>query len=439
MELSLATKTGGLSLVHQQHTEFLRKMRAHKKSRDTVVSPSKALRQSSALYQRISKKKNQIKKLAPPPIVWNHFCPDDDIHYNHKTDNEKMEIMVGGGKRQFFFNTTTQKTQNRKPRPQATEMVLSNMHQKYVSSRTGEVVKIIFPRDSPEEEPVECFVIYASRESQCHAAKALHNVCMGDRGGGNDWEEESLDALIDNLPRTAWEDDHRGGGCYTPFGFGIQGHPKDIPEPGMPFTLRTMKYKQSHKILEKTAKIFYNVASCIAKHCTENFLANQKIKDLNPQLACPPLKQQNSFCNWFCSQFIFRRLGPGRQRPRKTRDETIVSLHFDSGDYATDQPLIYIPGGGKDGLGGTISDSDIIVCKYRSGGPSVRIVTNVRDTVVVVLLNSSLQLHGVIKGKGRNDYNAWCTRIIPFVQHLVYKWMKKNPRKSPFDTFQNYF
>ena len=159
---------------------------------------------------------------------------------------------------------------------------------------------------------------------------------------------------------------------------------------------------------------------------------------------------QDEHCHWFSTQFIIRQIGLGiNNKPRwmnkrdpidKLQDENIISLHRDCGDYCTYQPLIYIPYGGDEGVGGDINKSDLVVCQNKVGGYSVRIKTNIPDTVVVVLMNSHKQLHGLVHDPGSpSDTSAWSTRIIPFITQSAYNWMEKNLSAMPLDRFSNYF
>lgn len=68
---------------------------------------------------------------------------------------------------------------------------------------------------------------------------------------------------------------------------------------------------------------------------------------------------------------------------------------MDDGDVSTDQPLTFLPCGGKEvSGGGEVSGSDLIIFEQSSGGQPIRLKTSIKLTVVVVVFNSREQLHG---------------------------------------------
>ena len=96
-------------------------------------------------------------------------------------------------------------------------------------------------------------------------------------------------------------------------------------------------------------------------------------------------------------------------------DSELVCMHTDNGDFSTKQPLVYSCAGGENCLGGKLPNTDLIVCEKKDGGRFVRIKTNIPDTVVIVLFNSTTQLHGVIKGGKRGSGpQAYSIRLIPY-------------------------
>ena len=112
-------------------------------------------------------------------------------------------------------------------------------------------------------------------------------------------------------------------------------------------------------------------------------------------------------------------------------------MHADKGDVSNLQPLVYIPRGGLNKRGGCVADSILLVAENEGGGKYVTIETNCEDTVCIVLLNSSKNLHGLIKGGGKDDLNAYCTRIIPFITTNIYHYLKNNPNDSPINDYKS--
>ena len=84
-----------------------------------------------------------------------------------------------------------------------------------------------------------------------------------------------------------------------------------------------------------------------------------------------------------------------------------------------------------------VADSILLVAENEGGGKYVTIETNCEDTVCIVLLNSSKNLHGLIKGGGKDDLNAYCTRIIPFITTNIYHYLKNNPNDSPINDYKS--
>jgi len=119
-------------------------------------------------------------------------------------------------------------------------------------------------------------------------------------------------------------------------------------------------------------------------------------------------------------------------------NNNIVGLHIDTGDVSTMQPLVYIPRGGKKGVGGRVCNTELIVCEGRNGGKFVRIETNIPGYVCIVLLNSAESLHGIIEADdlGDEDEDAYCTRIVPFITQHIINYMMKNPGDKPIDKYK---
>ena len=82
---------------------------------------------------------------------------------------------------------------------------------------------------------------------------------------------------------------------------------------------------------------------------------------------------------------VIRNFGP-------TLASDMISTHYDPFDIDALMPLFDKSGGGKDGKGGPVAGTDIILFENQTGGAAIRVKTNIPDTVVVILTNSKKQI-----------------------------------------------
>ena len=379
-----------------------------------------------------------------------------EIQYNPEVNKHKLQ--VEGNNVPFHFHPTSNSTKKKKPRPQITETIMEDVGAYTIEPSTKEedirgerrdVFKVTFPEADEDGNEVNVYAIYAKRDSPDDKLRELHEAALGSN-------HKQLHKLIKSMVNKSWEDDHLGGGEYIPIGFGMEGHPKDenglpLRKNGEPFTLRTLEYEEGHGINNIVAQIMHKTAQAILEYFPLVYHNNQQQR-INPNVACPPLNKQNRLCNWFCTQYVIRQIGLGitgstrwfrkQKEFEQLVEENNVSFHFDNGDVGCYQPLIYIPYGGPDGVGGKVNKTDIVICNHQTGGKSIRIKTNIPDTVAVVIFNSKMQVHGLVQGddySDANDLTAYSTRIVPFISGKAFEWMKKNPTALPLDRFGNYF
>ena len=94
----------------------------------------------------------------------------------------------------------------------------------------------------------------------------------------------------------------------------------------------------------------------------------------------------------YTNQFIFRCIGPDGTPFVSKRENSKISLHVDESDESIIQPLVFLPMGGKNGGGGALGGTDLLLCEKKTGGKVARIVTVAEDTVVVVAFDGATML-----------------------------------------------
>ena len=82
-----------------------------------------------------------------------------------------------------------------------------------------------------------------------------------------------------------------------------------------------------------------------------------------------------------------------------------TALHVDAGDVDSDQFLTFMPMGNNKNNGGRVANSDLIVFENQLGGLSYRLRTAIGDTVVILLMNSSKQLHGNVEDSDSDTFD----------------------------------
>ena len=77
--------------------------------------------------------------------------------------------------------------------------------------------------------------------------------------------------------------------------------------------------------------------------------------------------------------------------------------------------------GGKNGKGGHVLDSDLMVFEHKNGGKCFRLKTSIEDTVVFILMNSGQQMHGSAMDSRtvENIENNWSARFIAYGRNNV--------------------
>ena len=102
----------------------------------------------------------EVTNNRPTPRVVESF--QSELHYNHKVDNECMEMDIDGKRVCFDFNYITSTTQKKKPKAQPTAALLRNSNAPRITPQThGSFVECNFSSTS------QVHIIYASKDSDC--------------------------------------------------------------------------------------------------------------------------------------------------------------------------------------------------------------------------------------------------------------------------------
>ena len=314
------------------------------------------------------------------------------------------------------------KTKMAQPRVQLTEYHAKRLDLQIIDESSCDVSKIIFPNGNVN------YVLMSRKDSICSSLRSLH-ICMSRR-------EAMLEEFLSNLERRNYVKDDLGGGRYVASGYGNMGRnvPQSIRPPDQPALRKCLTFNEHHRLGEIVGEIFSHVAECISLHCDDVYEENKTLMRTNPQVTWPPLEYQNPVWNWMSTQFIVRRWGPGLRTHQLPLKDSLVAAHVDHSDHDSYTFHCYKSGGGKDCNGGPVAGTDLAIFEHSQGGTGYRVKTCIKDTVVVVVLRSKRQLHGVIESDNSfvEDELAWSTRIIPFIPQGVYNWMTRHPLDKPY-------
>lgn len=424
-----AAAAGGLDAVKEKYNRHNRHLRQKKKRQNNGgPKPNEDLAEAHAasIHGRILKQRAAIKEKEshpkgqlPDEIRPDRFVDCKSLHYC----KSKNTVEVNGARVKLQNNPITAKrrgpTRTKTVRPQLTQELVSTLNSPVIDERSGEVTKIEFPNG------MENVVIQCRRGSSDSALRDFHHFMV-------DGEGRMLNDLLDKLPNSCWKEDSLGGGRYHPVGHSTRGTPKGMPSWGA-FLRATAKNEHSMMISRLLGKAFSLIARILSKHCPKILAENDKFWKMNSNAAWPTYAMQDFMWRFFCTQTFIRRWGGPKYA--QTREEALTSLHLDEGDIDTLMPLFYMSGGGVDGLGGPVEDTNVQIFAEETGGASVTVKTCTRDTIVIVLMNSRRQLHGVVRSSPdfRSDGACWTTRFIPvFSEGVMHSIRKYGPSKKPW-------
>ena len=393
--------SGGRNHCHDLFKKYNREHNAHKKR--NRPKPSYDLQITAALYRSMKEKEFLMK--MEKIVILNDFGKK-----NLSWDISTLKMEVDGKSIKYNCHPNNRY----KPTPQLTEEVLSNVSTPLLIDESSPAVsKIVFPNGRIN------YVFLAKRDSKCDALTDLHRFLYDENGS-------SIQSHLDIVPKSMWEKDALGGGRYLPMGYGTMGRHLGCDQVGYPHVLKSLLLEPVKKLAHFSGGLMTCVARCIKRYSPAVIEENQRLKEMNRSVAYPFLETQDGISNFFSSQTIIRNFGP-------TKDTDIIATHCDSWDVSTLMPLVYKSGGGKDNLDGPVSSTDIVIFEHAMGGAALRVKTNMRDVVVVILMNSNQQLHGGVKSAPDFvfDDSAITTRFISFITQGVMNWTMKTPGGKP--------
>jgi hypothetical protein len=122
---------------------------------------------------------------------------------------------------------------------------------------------------------------------------------------------------------------------------------------------------------------------------------------------------------WGLHQVALRIMG--REASDKERAEQRMAWHVDQSDVKSNQLLTFLPMGGRNGKGGHVLDSDLMVFEHANGGKCFRLNTSIEDTVVFILMNSGQQMHGSAMDSLNIGHvsDSWSARFIAYGRNNV--------------------
>ena len=92
--------------------------------------------------------------------------------------------------------------------------------------------------------------------------------------------------------------------------------------------------------------------------------------------------------------------------------------------------------GGANNNGGHVNFTNLLVFEKSTGGLSVCIPTAIENTVVVVLMNSAMQLHGTVGCENLlpsnnvfcNEKLCWSMRFIPYCRKRIVSFIEERKK-----------
>ena len=269
---------------------------------------------------------------------------------------------------------------------------------------------------------------FANEKSQCPILKRIHERFEA--------YKSLIEYLCKNIPPELWTVDTLAGGKYLPGGVCFR-NGTARSKAKLPFLRAECCYNTVKLLFEIYAQIIGLEALAIEKYCPDEYAENLFAYRNGDDCIFPSPTSQREGQNlseglhWSLHQVALRIMG----RKLNVEDERLVRLawHFDQGDVETSQPLTFMPMGGKNGMGGRVAHTDLMVFEHKFGGDCFRLRTSIENTVVFILMNSAKQLHGNAKDKGNcGDYGCWSARFIPFGRKNVLHFLSRRREGKVF-------
>jgi hypothetical protein len=337
-----------------------------------------------------------------------------------RIDDTKFDI-------EKYIHTNTLKSKGKegcRPRIYPDAVFVKDLNPVIVDETTaGEVVQIQF------NEHVENYVFFASRDSKCPLLREIYEIYYENR--------TRLMQIIETIQqKLAWTVDTLGGGDYIPCGIAMRGGTKDS-RADLPFLMKSGRYAIIMELVDIYAKILGKQAKVIQKYCPNVYDENERIYMDGEKHRCnfPTRKSQlgntqedDDNVYWRLHQFAIRIMGGMHEHSKQKENDKRIAWHVDDQDVQSKQPLTFLPfGPDADNGGGHVQDSDLMVFEHNKGGKCYRLRTSIADTVVFVLMNSGLQLHGTAKDLNRKigKHDNMSMRLIPYGRPNVSQFVQK--------------
>ena len=194
-----------------------------------------------------------------------------------------------------------------------------------------------------------------------------------------------------------------------------------------------MPRKTFHPFEEFYAYVCSFEAMLMDKYCGDEYRHNRDTYAGGDDCIFPsPKLQKNCEANsrklYLCLNQIVLRIMDNKLIKNKLNPER-TALHVDAGDVDSDQFLTFMPMGNNKNSGGRVANSDLIVFENQLGGLSYRLRTAISDTVVILLMNSSKQLHGNVEDSDSDtfdfDESVLSARLIGYGSYKVQKFIER--------------
>jgi len=353
-----------------------------------------------------------------------HPCPHFEYDPNNQNVEEKCALRVDGKKMFVDFHDLTKKERGRdgsRPRPIINSSVAKKLNPPIIDDTGGDKVRIKFPNGRRNT------VFFARKDSKCDILKQMYEFISRNKN--------CFELLNQMVPSHLWEEDTLAGGKYLPMGIslrnGTQGSNSKLP-----FLRQASMYNVCKKLEEFYAHVCSFEAMLMDKYCGEEYIHNRETYAGGDDCIFPsPTLQKNCKANsrrlYLCLNQIALRIMDNKSIKNKHNPER-TALHVDAGDVDSDQFLTFMPMGNNKNSGGRVANSDLIVFENQLGGLSYRLRTAIGDTVVILLMNSSKQLHGNVEDSDSDTFDfeesVFSARLIGYGCYNVQKFIERRKK-----------
>ena len=347
------------------------------KKRKADAAESKEV--DSPLY--INKKAHLVESIL-------HYDPDDDKNRTLVKEGKMVGVVTINGKvvetplHPWTVDTKTKK--GCRPRCYPASDIIDKLQPIVIDNRDGaDVYEIVFNDNSKN------LVFFAHKNSQDLLLREIHQCYSNNR--------DKIALLCKHLPSDLFKRDCLAGGEYLPAGIAKRGKVSESTSK-LPFLVKSNGNGIATELYDRYAEILGLEAQVVRKHFPEEYSTNHVLyKDGVDCIFPSPQKQkQNPHVSpsvyWGLHQVALRIMGCESSNDERAKRR--MAWHVDQSDVKSNQFLTFLPMGGKNGKGGNVIDSDLMVFEHKIGGKCFRLKTSIEDTVVFILMNSGQQMHG---------------------------------------------